>query len=243
MSAGFKVERTYGDLPLTIKGVKQQPVVHNDIGLTHSPDIDVNEWDMFVVLGMHYSFSTLAKSYTKFRRDDHGWDRSVYMVSPDVYDESVLDMFRKTKAARVMESLRAFTSKPIIYSQQPRPLEWVTHRDEPEFRHFRAIQKGGDISSLAETYEKLMHDLVDRSFHVSYQPSQTISNDVFSKTEFGLANPDDLSSDSLYTRGDFYHMNEKYGVLALRELLENNVPSVVHDSVTDSNGGASDATE
>lgn len=214
---GFRVERTYGEEPLVIHDGAQQTVLEN-ITLAFSPEVDVRDWDAFVVFGMHYSAAAIAKVYPKFRSDAHAPSPKAYVLSRAAFAEGILDLLRSTKAARVMSALHALSSVPILYVQQPNPLAWVRQRTEPKLRHFGRLAQAGDHLSLSALHAAALDDLEDRGITVLRQPPETKEDEFFTQDQYGLADPTDTAEGSAFSKGDYFHMNKAYGNLVMDEL-------------------------
>ncbi|NVM94848.1 hypothetical protein [Arthrobacter wenxiniae] len=218
----FKIDRTYGDKPLVIHdssaGGDDAQVVFDDIRLTYGEDLDCNRYEVFVVFGMHYSVNTLARTYPRFRSDQQAAGGS-YTLSRAAYQASANDLLMSHKAGRVITELRARTDKPIVYVQQPFPLEWIADRSDLDFGFYADIVANADDSSIRAAYEQSLEHLRSMDVHVRPQPARTLSGEMFTLGRYGLADSQDSSPDSLYSRGDYYHMNKEYGLLALDDLF------------------------
>lgn len=214
---GFRVERTYGEDPLVIHDGKRYSKFE-DITLAFSPEVDVRDWDAFVVFGMHYSIAAVAKVYPKFRSDAHAASPNAYVLSEAAFADSVLDLLRATKAGRVIAAIQELSSSPVLYVQQPNPLSWVRHSTEPKTRHFGSLSEASDHLSLSELYGAALDDLERRGITVLRQPPDTKEDDFFTRDQYGLADPSDTSEGSPYSKGDYFHMNADYGRLVMDQL-------------------------
>ena len=229
LEVDFKIERTYGDKPLVIRdtgaGELDTPSVLEDVKVSYSETLDCARYSVFVVFGMHYSMNTLARSYPRFRSDAQT-QGAAYMLSEAAYQASANDLLMSHKAGRVVRELRARTDKPVVYVQQPHPLEWIADRADLDFPFFRDLVANTDDSLLEETYVQSLEHLRSRGVQVRPQPAQTRSGNIFTRPEFGLADPADTSPESPYSRGDYFHMNKAYGLLALADLFESETGSL-----------------
>lgn len=214
---GFRVERTYGTEPLVIHDGDQH-TRFEDITLAFSPDVDVRNWDAFVVFGMHYSAAAIAKVYPKFRSDAHAASPKAYVLSEAAFEEGIMDLLRATKAGRVLATLQALSAKPILYVQQPNPLAWVRQRTEPKMRHFGRLSEAGDHRSLSQLHGAGLDELEERGIAVLRQPAETKEDEFFTQDRYGLADPADTSEDSSFSKGDYFHMNAEYGRLVMDQL-------------------------
>lgn len=220
-SAGFKVERTYGTEPLTIRSADGgEQIVLEDIRVAYSPEVAVGDWDVFIVFGMHFSVAAMAKTYPAYRSDAFSPRSGVYALSDQGYRDAMWDHYWNSKAGRVIQSVQAYSDRPIVYVQQPNPLSWVRNRDEDRLREFGLIDRQGDAPRLAERYGDMLTRLEGMGVAVVRQPAATVIDAIFTKSEFGLADPSDTSPESLYTKGDYFHMGTAYGHVVLDQVAE-----------------------
>ncbi|MGO4230372.1 hypothetical protein AB4Y72_16100 [Arthrobacter sp. YAF34] len=220
LKAGFHIERTYGELPLRIVDGERELARFDDIRCAYSPEVDVNVYDAFVVFGMHFSFTALAKTYEKFRSDEHERGEGSYLLSPAAHAAMRQDLYAGSKAMRVIDALRLKTSKQVYYVQQPLPLEWVLDRTEDHLRFFRDLAGSRDLSVFVAHYYDQLAQLQAGGVRVLAQPVATLGRPGFTQGRFGFADTADLSPDSPYSKGDYFHMNAEYGGLVVEQLLE-----------------------
>ncbi|WP_232082040.1 hypothetical protein [Arthrobacter sp. SO5] len=202
----------------------------DDIRCAYSPDIDVKSYDVFVVFGMHFSFTALAKTYGKFRTEEHERSAGSYLLSPAAHKAMCHDLYAGSKAMRVIEALRLNTSKPVFYAQQPLPLEWVLDRTEGPLRFFRDLSDSEDFGSLLAEYEDRLLQLDASGVGVLAQPESTLGRPGFTQSRFGLADATDMSPESAFAKGDYFHMNAEYGGLVVEQLIELSTASALERS-------------
>lgn len=218
--ARFHIERTFGELPMRILDGAKEVARFDDIQCAHSPDVDVNSYDLFVVFGMHFSFTALAKTYEKFRSEAHERDEHSYLLSSAAHAAMRHDLYAGSKAMRVINALQLNTSKPVFYVQQPLPLEWVLDRTEDHLRFFRKLSDSQDFDSFLAEYELRLRQLEASGVPVLAQPQSTLGRPGFTQGRFGLADTTDLGADSPYSKGDYFHMNTEYGRLVVKQLTD-----------------------
>ncbi|MBP2414033.1 hypothetical protein JOF48_002832 [Arthrobacter stackebrandtii] len=223
LSVDFKIERTYGENPLVIRdsglGEQDVPAVFEDIRLVYGEILDCARYEVFVVFGMHYSMNTLARTYPRFCSDHQARGAGTYMLSREAYQASANELLMSHKAGRIIRALRARTDKPIVYVQQPLPLEWIAARSDLDFGFYQDVLGNADDAGLAAVYANSLAHLDTLGVHVRPQPAATRSGNIFTQARYGLADAADTSPESLYSRGDYYHMNKDYGLLALDDLF------------------------
>lgn len=220
LKADFHIERTYGELPLTLVDGARELARFDDIRCAYSPTVDINDYDVFVVFGMHFSFTALAKTYGRYRSEEHERSAQSYLLSPAAHAAMCEELYSGSKAMRVINALQPHTSKPVYYAQQPLPLEWVLDRSEEHLRFFRELAESKDFNSLLAEYQDRLAQLDSGSGGVLAQPSSTLGRPGFTESRFGLADPEDPSPDSTYSKGDYFHMNSAYGDLVVDQLVE-----------------------
>jgi hypothetical protein len=129
------------------------------------------------------------------------------------------DLYARSKAMRVLDALRLNTSKPVYYAQQPLPLEWVLDRPEDRLRFFRDLADSKDFDAFLAEYQDRLVQLGAGRGYVLAQPESTLGRPGFTQNRFGLADTADLSPDSTYSKGDYFHMNAQYGELVVDQLI------------------------
>lgn len=219
MRAGFHIERTYGTLPLTLVNGGERVAEFTDITCAYSAEIDLNSYDAFIVFGMHYSLTALAKTHSSYRSAQNRGNAGAYLLSDSAYIAMTSELFQLSKAKRVIDALIRNTRKPVFYAQQPMPLEWVIERPEENLTFFRKIVESGDIHQLLASYENMLTALELEGVRLLRQPSQTLSMPGFTKAQYGLADTSDQSPESPFSKGDYFHMNSSYGELVTSDIL------------------------
>ncbi|MEV7606236.1 hypothetical protein AB0N65_12425 [Paenarthrobacter sp. NPDC089322] len=219
---GLHTERTYGTEPLTILNQGQVLAEFDDIKCAFSSKVELSDYDVFVVFGMHYSFTALAKTYAQYRTSSQAGKRSAYVLSDAAYTAMVDDLFQFSKAKRVIDVLNKNTDKPVYYAQQPLPLEWVLDRPEASLRFFRELADSNDLPVLQDIYEEKLQDLERSGVRVLRQPAQTKSSLGFTLSQFGHFKLDSISPDDAKPKLDYVHMNATYGELVAQEILNAN---------------------
>jgi hypothetical protein len=226
VNIGAHVHRTYGTLPLIIKGGSLAgSIAFDEIQCSQRNEVLVDEYDCFYVCGLGYSLDTLGRIYEKFRCYDQHQKPGAYLLSQAAYAATVQDCFHESVVRRLLTVLRGVTDKPIACLQQPYPLEWVTTREMPKGNYFREMSAKGDWSSNLRWHELMLVQLEEAGYPVIRQPVETLKEPGLTLSEFGRADSADTSPDSPYSQHDYFHMNKAYGELVLRQLLEHALSS------------------
>ncbi|MCD4852200.1 hypothetical protein LN996_15390 [Arthrobacter sp. AK01] len=219
MQAGFHIERTYGTLPLTLQSGSTKVAEFPDITCAYSADVDLNSYDAFIVFGMHYSLTALAKTHAKYRSAENKGNNGAYLLSKPAYSAMTDELFQFSKAKRVIDAVRKNSNLPVFYAQQPMPLEWIIGRQDRNLGFFKSIVDSDDIDQLLDTYGVMLNRLEDEGVRVLRQPPQTLAEPGFTKSHYGMADVEDQTPESPYTKGDYFHMNSHYGELVTQDIL------------------------
>ncbi|WP_458108815.1 hypothetical protein M1D51_05290 [Arthrobacter sp. R3-55] len=219
MQAGFHIERTYGTLPLTLNSGSTKVAEFSDITCAYSADVDLTSFDAFIIFGMHYSLAALAKTHSKYRSAENRGNSGAYLLSKPAYNAMTDELYQFSKAKRVIDAVRENSNRPVFYAQQPMPLEWIVDRQDRNLGFFKTIVDSGDIDQLLDTYDAMLNRLEGEGVRVLRQPTQTLAQPGFTKSQYGLADVDDQTPDSPYMKGDYFHMNSQYGELVTQDIL------------------------
>jgi len=201
-------------------GAGAKDIVFADIQCSHRNEVPIEEMDCFYISGLGYSFDRIGKIYTKFRCSEQTQNSNAYLLSDAAYEASVQDNFDQSVARRLMEILRGVTDKPIVYLQQPYPLEWAATREMPSAGYFREIATRGDWTSILRWYEAMLSRLEVSGYPVLKQPNLTLKSPGLTFSKYGRADPSDTSPESAYSKFDYFHMEKEYGALVLQQLLD-----------------------
>ncbi|MGO4145618.1 hypothetical protein AB4Y77_11075 [Paenarthrobacter sp. YAF11_1] len=219
---GIHTERTYGTESLKLLLDGKAVAGFDDIKCAFASEVEISKYDIFVVFGMHYSFTALAKTYAQYRTSRDVAKNGVYVLSDNAYAAMVDDLFELSKAKRVIDGLRQHTDKPIFYAQQPMPLEWVGTRPESSLKFFRELIGSKDLDRLHAIYEGKLQDLEREGVGVLRQPRQTISSNGLTRSEFGHFKLESIDPNDSKPKLDFVHMNSSYGELVAEDILNVN---------------------
>jgi len=221
-STGLHTERTYGSEALTLLNQGRTVAEFEDIKCAFASEVEISNYDVFVVFGMHYSFAALAKTYANYRTSEQATKNTAYVLSDAAYTAMVDDLFAFSKAKRVIDALVNNTTKPVFYAQQPMPLEWVVNRPESSLRFFRELAASDDLIRLQTGYESKLQDLEAQGVRVLRQPLETKSPLGFTLSEFGHFNLQNIDPDDTNPKLDYVHMNASYGELVAEDILNAN---------------------
>lgn len=226
--ADLFIERSYGTAPLTLR--RDDEVHHLDripVDPKGGVEVDVADYDAFVVVGLMFSLVRQVEACVEFQRDTYRGPRPGQIVSEPMYQHFLDGLYDATKAVLVLDLLQRLTDRPVWLVPQPLPLSWVRHRTGERFEVFGDLHAAGEAERTLQDFRRQVARVRERGVAVLDQPASTVVDRMFTRDEFGLADPADESETSFYRRGDFYHMNAQYGreqMTALFQALGIEVP-------------------
>lgn len=218
--ADLFIERSYGTEPLTIhNGAGTHRFDHIPMDPRLGTEFRVEDYDAFVVVGLMFSLIRQVEGSVDFQRDTYRGPRPGQIASEAMYQHYLDGLFDETKARLVMDTLQQVTDRPIWLVPQPLPLSWVRDRTGERFEVFGDLYAAGEADRTLADFHRQVERVRERGVQVLPQPESTIVDDMFTRSEFGLADPQDQSEKSFYRRGDFYHMNVDFGREQMQSLF------------------------
>ncbi len=217
--ADLFVERSYGSEPLTIRaGQAEHRLPRIPLDARLETVADVGSYDAFVLVGLMFSLVRQVESSVEFQRDTYRGPTPGAIASEAMYQRYLDALYDATKATLVLDTLQQVTDKPLWLIPQPLPLSWVREREGARFEVFGALWDSGEAERTLADFRRQVQRVEDRGIGVLPQPESTTVDGMFTRDEFGLADPADVSEKSFYVRGDFYHMNREYGRAQITDL-------------------------
>ncbi len=210
LDASFFIERSAGTEPLILSSSDGVITEFPDIKILPDPVLKVADFDAFVVVGLGVGFHPVASTYRRVRSDHHSLKDDCFLVSDSCFEQTVKDLLYQTKAVRVAQALEVATDVPIALIPQPHSAEWIREYHDESGQLYREIEKNRDALTLLRDYERALCDMGNR-IEVLPAPSETVTNSIYTLTDYTLGNPDDVTAGSAYSRGDFYHGNLAWG--------------------------------
>lgn len=219
VDADFFLERATGTACLKIAGDAEGDTIEfKDVMLARLVPVKASRYDAFSIYSMGFSFGRCVEIYRDYAPDCHPNENAKFLVSDDFFDAAVESILLESKAVRIMRALRFFSSRPITLVPQPFPMEWAPTRSLRRTEVFADALKQNLLERIATVYARVIGKLKDDGFIVLEQPLETLASKYFTLSEFGLADPSDDRPDSLYARGDFFHANDAYAKIVLKDL-------------------------
>lgn len=215
----FFLERSSGNSCLKVIDDSEDEVVEiEDVMLTRLAPVKTSRYDAFAIYSMGFSFGRCVEIYRDYAPDAYRNEKAKYLVSDDFFDAAIESILLESKAVRIMRALRSFSDRPIILVPQPLPLEWAVTRSLRRTEVFAEALKKDFLEHVFKVYATVIDKLRREGFVVLEQPRETLTLKYFTLSEFGLADPADDRPDSLYARGDFFHANQAYAKIVLKDL-------------------------
>lgn len=222
--ADLFVERSYGTEPLTVRAAgTDRRLARIPLDARLGTVADVEAYDAFVVVGLMFSLVRQVESSVSFQRDTYRGPTPGAIASEAMYQRFLDSLYDATKAVHVLDTLQEITDRPLWLIPQPLPLSWVRQRQGERFEVFGDLWSSGEAERTLADFRRQVRRIEDRGIGVLPQPASTVVDEMFTRDEFGLADPADDSEKSFYRRGDFYHMNKDFGraqIEALGRALE-----------------------
>jgi hypothetical protein len=210
--ADLFIERSYGTESLAIRhGEGVDALARVPVDPRSGAEVRVEDYDAFVVVGLMFSLVRQVERSVDFQRDTYRGPRPGQIASEAMYQHYLDGLFDATKARLVMDTLRRVTDRPVWLVPQPLPLSWVRHRTGERFEVFGDLYACGEAERTLADFNRQVERVRQRGVQVLPQPVSTVVDGMFTRDEYGLADPQDQSEESFYQRGDFYHMNADYG--------------------------------
>jgi hypothetical protein len=216
----FFLERAVGTTALKIQGAGEADVVSfEDVLLTRSRILKCSDYDAFVVFGMGFSLVSIAELWSSYRPYGHDREGSAeHLVSHEFFEHAARSLLHESKALRILRTIKSRSSQPVVLVPQPLPMEWAANGTFARTEVFKSLVQSGLKGYLLDIYRGAMDEARAEGIRVIDQPPATLSSDFFTLSAFGLADPEDASEGSLFSRGDFFHANERFAELTLKSL-------------------------
>lgn len=188
--------------------------------------IDVDVYDYFFVFALGLSIVPVMHLYKHCRADGHAQSEGTRLVSNECFHAAAMGALMGSKAISLARAVREHSAKPIYVVAQARPSEYVLDPSEGTVSSYASAVAMRDDSSLNSTYVEaaqavcgpLGATLID-------QPEETLNGSLFTHGRFGVADPRDCGEGSSYSIGDWWHMNDRYGLASLSHALKH-LPSM-----------------
>ncbi|CAB3676136.1 hypothetical protein LMG26690_01337 [Achromobacter animicus] len=216
--ADFFLERATGKASLKIAGEVGAAVEIDDVMMARLVPVRTQKYDAFAVYAMGFSFGRCVEMFRDYAPDGHPNSKAKYLVSDAFFDAAVQSILLDSKAVRIVRALRSFSNAPIVLVPQPLPMEWAATRSLRRTEVFADALRQNALQRVLRIYSETVERLRGDGFTVLGQPTETLASEHFTLSEFGLADPNDNRADSLFSRGDFFHANERYAGAVLTSL-------------------------
>lgn len=180
-------------------------------------EIRVENFDVFLIVALDFGIRRLEEIYRNYRSEEHKNLRSAdQYISNACFMQAARGSLKDTWAFDIAKKLKQLVDRPILILPQPLPSEDIT-LVRPFWRTM--VQYGDDVS-LAHSFARISSELAESDKHILRQPDETKAGEIFTKRKycegavrfrgnFNTKLPD----------GEFKHMNQEYGVVALRNIV------------------------
>lgn len=186
------------------------------------------DYDVLCVAGLKFGMNPVTVLHSGWRADSHkAKEGSFQLVSDACFQDAVDDLLSGSLAMTLVGRIRRITDKAIWLVPAPAASEAVLTSDQSPWG-VRFAGATTDAASLRAAYEKASGRLAAEDLIVLEQPKATLASPILSKDEY--RNPGG-------TKPDFFHLNDAYGKIAIREFLSRLDPSLDGEGAGDSSGG------
>ncbi|WP_157982219.1 hypothetical protein [Oceanicella sp. SM1341] len=176
-------------------------------GFDETGSLDMSEFSALVIIGLGSSVRASLPLYNRWRTTKMDTEKSVTLVSLSCFATAEAGLLRQCGAMTVAACIRRATQVPIVVIPDPYPLSEITQRDEA----WDIVE--ADQSLLRELHWAAARAALPAGGILIEQPPETMDGLLHTKTEF---------SANIYkedpSKREFYHMNEGYGHLLVKEL-------------------------
>jgi hypothetical protein len=185
------------------------------------------DYDALCVVGLGAGVRAVTSLYAGWRADSHtGKQGNFQLVSDACFLDTVGDRLKASLAMTVVGRLRQITDKAIWLAPTPAPSEGIlTLNDLPESIEITAAAP--DAPSLRATYDEACRRLTAENLILLEQPKATLASPLLSKNEYHLRSG---------TTTDWFHLNDAYGRIVIRDFLSRLHPSLDGQGAGDLSG-------
>lgn len=227
LSLDFYLERLTGRNPLTIKdSTDNDATTIEDVLTSRLAPLQVDSYDVFVVFSLGLSYEVLCRLHEKYSLDSVVESSDSFIVTKGFFNDAALSILNNSKAGRVIKAIRKYSKKPIIVVPQPYPMEWVKKGGAKKFKAFNHIVSLDLAHYINQIFKDYLNSMERDKVYCLEQPADTVVDHVFTKLEYGLADVNDTSDSSLFSKGDYFHANSKYADIVWEGLI-NQINGVV----------------
>lgn len=172
-------------------------------------------YDVFLLSGLRLSVITALKLALEYRPDTIAGFDTDHVVSEELFELTLTQLYRQTAAAKIARTLRSVTDKRIVVIPQPMPSERFAHRLRGEYAAMFRGSAGERIAALARAAaEAAIGDLAE----IVWQPPSLIVHGAFTPHEYSEGSKRFISMTE-HREDDFKHMNAKFGAIVLSGVL------------------------
>lgn len=207
------ISRTYGTVNALVVGetdAVELPYIKLEDPPRYGTKIDLRRSDVSVLVGLNLSLVQMVKLWESFVPVDSSAKYAVPSLSETVWNAYVDAAFDSTFMMRLIGKLVHLNAEAIAVIPQPAPAEWVSSRSGEKFALYADLVASGDWGRVCSDFARQIRRLESQGVRVFPQPDSTLTDIGFTKNEFAMGDPSDTATDSFFSRGDFYHMNQEF---------------------------------
>lgn len=182
--------------------------------------VHVEEFDAFCLVGLELGFRLLSEillhhlPIAAFEQAHTTQD----LISERCLLQCIDDSIEGSLMARIVASLRAQTSKPIVVCSSPHFAEAALKLEDT--RHLAPLQKAGLLAPFVSLFDaRTEHCLSQLGAAFMVQPADTLVKGCFSADHYRRGATKLLNSAKEHGKDDARHMNQLFGSRLLEELF------------------------
>ncbi|AKQ57173.1 hypothetical protein [Bordetella hinzii] len=197
--------------------VGRREILH-DILVVGEKNINVDDYDLFLVVALGLSIVPLLDFYRRYRTDQQSEDTSLQLVSQTCADQAIRGLLAGSVANQVGSALMRHTTKPVFFVGQARPSEYALLKTEGFGEVLKSAIRHGDLNGIDAHYRAIVANFYGD--HFIDQPEVTRNSAGLTIGSYSVADPSDSGENSSFSVGDFWHMNVRYGRLSMQKILQ-----------------------
>ena len=182
--------------------------------------VDLDAFDVFVVVGLQFGPRRLAQLYRTHRSPVFEWreplndlapmarrEEPVTMISERLFSDAIIAGLTDTMAIRMIDMIRDVTEKPIYLVSAPYFSELALDTGD-----WDTVIGSGDVEILAQRFRKYARHACPVHVNLVLTPNRLLSHGFFTSKDYATAPEKDGSQDLLNT-------SDEYGAAMLRSVF------------------------
>jgi hypothetical protein len=183
-------------------------------------EIDIDQYDAFVLVGLTFSIAYLNMLAYSYRYD--GMKKALprqILVSEDCFFASAKGILFQTTAIKVLKMLREASDKPIFIIPEPFPSRATPRDSVGKLGEYIFAEENGYSKGFVEIFARVSGEIQDMfNVQIMSQPGETIQDCIFTRHEFSRAVAENIGNNERIPEYALLHNNADWGKLVLHDL-------------------------